>query len=133
MQQINSAYIVPDGDNNEKYLLFYLNDSKSDNMDANHSLRFYFPDKVGTYTIAKDQDIKFSISVNIQPDHDHLARYNTDTLNVIIDSITSTRVSGTFSGTFTLSPDTPRAEKKEVTVTEGKFDIPLATSKIIPS
>jgi hypothetical protein len=41
-------------------------------------------------------------------------------------------VTGTFSGKFTLSSDTPNGTKKEVTVTDGKFDIPFSTGNIKP-
>jgi hypothetical protein len=32
-----------------------------------------------------------------------------------------------------LSPDFPNVKKLTVTVSDGKFDIPLATSKLFPS
>jgi hypothetical protein len=64
----------------------------------------------------------------------HLARYlEADGFAVTITSLTAARVAGVFSGKMTLSPDTPNAPKKTVTVTDGSFDIPMATSKLVPS
>jgi|SRR5579864_2049094 len=127
MQQQNAAYIVPSGTDNAATLLFYLFDSKVPNdPNFSHSFRFQLPKGVGLAS-------KAYLTLNVILDPNHSARYNTSTAVITITSLTATRVSGTFSGTMALSPDTPNAPKKEVTVTEGKFDIPMATSKLIPS
>ena len=53
--------------------------------------------------------------------------YNDNPLTVTITSISPTRVSGTFSGTYTLAVSGLDA-KKTVQVTDGKFDIPFSNS-----
>jgi hypothetical protein len=51
---------------------------------------------------------------------------------VTITTVSSTRVSGIFSGELTLSNDTPRGNKKEITLSDGKFDVPFSTGNIRP-
>ena len=53
--------------------------------------------------------------------------YNDDGLTITINSISATRVSGTFSGKYKAPANAPSA-KPEVEVTDGKFDIPFSTS-----
>jgi hypothetical protein len=49
---------------------------------------------------------------------------------VTITRISSSRVTGTFSGKFSVPHDTPNVPKTEIVITDGKFDIPLATLKV---
>jgi len=137
LQQRNAAYIVPVGSNNDKEVMFWLFDTKDGADDAkfSHSIKLYVPDKAATFPINEHSPYHstYGMTLNIILDDTHSARYYTKDITVTITSLTSSRVSGTFSGTLQISPDTPNAPKKEVTVSDGKFDIPMATSKIIPS
>ena len=126
MQQQNAAHTIPAGDNKPAYLIFYLFDSKvPDDPNFKHSFRLYVPKQLGS---ASDGHL----TLNIILDADHVARYSTSTPSITISNLSATRVSGTFSGKMTVSPDTPNVPKQQVNVTEGKFDIPMATSNIIP-
>jgi hypothetical protein len=126
MQQQNAAYTVPSNGSRPAYLLFYLFDTQAPNdPHFSHSFRVYLPKQVGTATDA-------DLTLNVILDADHSARYNSSTPSITITSLTATRVSGTFSAKMKASPDSSNASKQEVEVTEGRFDIPMATSKIIP-
>jgi hypothetical protein len=127
LQQNNAAYSIPDPKGGEPNLLFWLFDTKHpDDQDFKYSMRIYLPDKVGTTNSAY-------ISANIVLSKDHFARYSTSKGTVSITSITSKRVSGTFSANkMSVSPDTPNVPHPQIAITDGKFDIPFATSKIYP-
>jgi hypothetical protein len=126
MQQQNAAYTIPSGGSQPAYLLFYLFDTKAaDDPHFSHSFRVYVPKQVGTASNAH-------LNLNVILDTDHSARYDSSTPSITISSLTASRVSGTFSAKMVVSPDTPNAPKQQVTVTEGRFDIPMATSTIIP-
>jgi hypothetical protein len=126
MQQENAAYTILNGPDNAPTLLFYLFDAKvPDDPNFSHSLRFQLPKQVGTAS-------KAYLGLNVILDPTHVAKYNASNPVITITSLTATRLSGTFSGKMSVSPDTPNAPKKEVTVTDGKFDIPMATSKLSP-
>ncbi len=58
------------------------------------------------------------------------AQYYSKEAEVTITSISSSRVSGTFSGKFSVPHNTPNVPKTEIIITNGKFDIPLATLKV---
>ena len=136
LQQRNAAYQVP-GSANEKTLLFYLFDTKNGADDAKftHSMRFYLPYKEGARHIDRSSPDhgRYGITVNLVPDDNHAYRYSEAGIDVTITAIAASHVTGTFSGKFSVSPDSPNAPKSEITVTDGKFDIPMATSKLIPS
>jgi hypothetical protein len=136
LQQRNAAYQVP-GSAGEKTLLFYLFDTKDGADDAKftHSMRFYLPYKEGAKHIDRSSPDhgRYGITVNLVPDDNHAYRYSEAGIDVTFTAITASHVTGTFSGKFTVSPDSPNAPKSEITVTDGKFDIPMATSKLIPS
>jgi hypothetical protein len=88
-------------------------------------MRIYLPDKIGSTNSAY-------ISANIVLSKDHFARYSTSKGTVTI-TITSKRVSGTFSADkMPVSPDTPNVPHPQIAITDGKFDIPFATSKMFP-
>jgi hypothetical protein len=126
MQQQNAAYTIPSSGSQPAYLLFYLFDTKApDDPHFSHSFRVYVPKQAGTASNGQ-------LTLNVILDSDHSARYGSSTPSITISSLTPTRVSGTFSATMMVSPDTPNAPKQQVTVTEGRFDIPMATSTIIP-
>lgn len=126
LQQQNAAHIIPGNGNGPDYLLFYLFDTKTpDDINFRHSFRVYLPKKPGPASDAH-------LTLNVILDADHSARYNSSTPSITISSLTAARVSGTFSATMTLSPDTPNAPKQKVVVTEGQFDVPMATVNVIP-
>ena len=136
-QQYNAAY-TQDVDKG-KSLLFKLTNIKSADPLASftRSLRFSIPDKSGNMVFGHDEDA-WGIQVNIIPEKvgDALpiatAQYNSDSIVVNITNLSSTRVSGTFSGKFMLSPDTPKGGKDFINITDGKFDIPMSTTHNIP-
>ena len=110
-----------------KELLFYLNDAKSaeTTSDFAHALRFAIPYKTGTVSFGPDED-GWGIEVDIKPDKDHQATYFSDSFTVNVSSLSATRTAGTFSGKFKLSEDAFSSDyKKEIEVTDGKFDIPM--------
>ena len=126
MQQQNTAYRIPNGGSGPPTLLFLLYDTKTPgDPNFSHSFRFQLPAATGPASNAH-------VTLNLILDSTHTARYNTSTPTITITSLTATRVSGTFSAKMAVSPDTPNAPKREITVTNGMFDIPMATSKIIP-
>jgi hypothetical protein len=128
MQLQNTAFIYPTADNSGKRLLFFLYSDKKGN-DA-YSFRFSVPDKTGSFTKNLHDSQPFDISIDFLGGD--LSRYSAESVTVNITSVTTSRVAGTFSGKFSLSNDTPNGIKKEVTVTDGKFDIPFSTGNIKP-
>ena len=128
LQLENTAFIYPTADSSGKKLLFFLHSDKK--ADMAYSFRFSVPDKTGTF-IKKDRDDQpFDISLDfLGGDH---SRYGAEDVTVNISSVTSTKVTGTFSGKFLLGVDTPNGTKKEVTVTDGKFDVPFSTGNLRP-
>ena len=136
-QQYNAGYTT-DVDKG-KSLQFKLTNIKSDDPLASftRSLRFSIPDKSGNMTFGHDEDA-WGIQVNIIPEKvgDNFpiatAQYNSDSITVNITGLSPTRVSGTFSGKFMISPDTPKGGKDNIYVTDGKFDIPMSTTHNMP-
>lgn len=98
--------------------------TKNSRNEYNYAFKLSFPEATGKKTVAPDSsdDEKYGITVIINTDPAHMMKYDEDSLTLEITSITKTEVSGTFSGKF--SADT-RTGKKEITVTDGKFDIPI--------
>lgn len=136
-QQYNAAYTT-DVDKG-KSLQFKLTNIKTDESLASftRSLRFSIPDKSGNMTFGHDEDA-WGIQVNIIPEKTGdafpvaTAQYNSDSITVNITNLSSTRVSGTFSGKFMLGPDTPKGGKDFINITDGKFDIPMSTTHNMP-
>ena len=98
-------------------------------------MRFWIPPATGTHTQKGYTEHSCDCSVTLNQgiaSGQQLARYNSDTMTITVTSMTPARVAGTFSGSFTLSGDTPRAPKKRVTIADGKFDLPMSTSKMTP-
>lgn len=120
--QSNEAHIVAVDQGKE--LLFYLSDPKSPNTQGVHSLRFAVPDKTGSSSFGPDED-GWGIEVDIIVTEGHTARYNSDSFTIDITNLSDTRVSGTFSGKFSLNGNITDTDKKEIEVTDGKFDIPM--------
>jgi hypothetical protein len=124
--QSNAAYI--DDVDEGKELLFYLSDSKSTGSRGIHSLRFSVPDKMGNESFGHEEN-GWGIEVDILVNKQHTARYNSDSFTINITTLSATRVSGTFSGKFSLHGNIDDTDKKEIEVTDGKFEIPISTRK----
>ncbi|MEO8852434.1 MAG: hypothetical protein ABI359_01555 [Ginsengibacter sp.] len=125
MQWYNTGSIVDVEQGKE--LLFYLSDAKSVETAAifSHALRFAIPYKTGTVSFGPDED-GWGIEVDIKPDKDHQATYFSHSFTVNVSTLSSTRTAGTFSGKFKLREDALSPNyKKEIEVTDGKFDIPM--------
>jgi hypothetical protein len=127
MQMENAAFLIPDNNGGEPTLGFWLNDIKTaaDDTQPTYALKFLLPKKMGPAT-------KAYLGIDINLDKTHSANYYSSHPTIVITSLDAARVAGTFSGTFKLSPDTPNVPKREIAITDGKFDIPFATSKLIP-
>jgi hypothetical protein len=126
LQQNNVAHLVPKENGAAPTLRLWLFDTKTpDDQDFKHSLRIEVPGKVGA-------NEKTHLSAHIILSQDHSGSYYSDNASVTILTLTATRVTGTFSGKFRNSPDTPNV-KPEITVIDGKFDVPMATNKLYPT
>ena len=134
MQTQNTAFIYPPQNNKPQTVLFLLYSTKKG--DDYYSFRFSLPDKEGVYHATKGTYEESHSSVRLDfnlKSADNYARYNEDSVTVTIDKITSSRISGTFSGALTLSDDTrSKPYKSQVIVTDGKFDIPFSTGNVRP-
>ena len=134
MQIQNTAFIYPPQNNKPQTVLFLLYSTKKG--DDYYSFRFSLPDKEGVYHAARGTYNESHSSVRLDynlKSTKYYPRYDEDSVTVTIDKITSSRISGTFSGILKLSDDT-RAEtyKNEVMITDGKFDIPFLKGNIRP-
>jgi len=116
---INAAFHLT-GDSNGQ-IFFML----ADVSDPEQKLSFQIPGKTGN-TIISNNPPHFSYEGLVLKG---FVTYIDDPVTVNIISISSTRVSGTFTGTYSLeNPTTGGNVKKTIEVTEGKFDIPFSTS-----
>jgi hypothetical protein len=102
---------------------FFLNDVYDDNSSTfAHSLRFAIPPKTGATQLTPGGDDGGHVELFISKGSDGAYTiYGNEAFTVAVNSITPTRVSGTFSGNVK-STATPA---EELTITDGKFDIPL--------
>jgi hypothetical protein len=112
---LNAAFHMKGED---KHLFFMLCDPDN----PVQKLNFDVPAKVGSTTVAILPKYAFEGYVNKD-----FAAYDDDGVTITINSISDTRVSGTFSGTYKAEGNYPKA-KPSVVVTDGKFDIPFSTS-----
>jgi hypothetical protein len=120
--QTNAAYI--DDVDEGKELLFYLSDTKKAYTQGFHLLRFSVPAKAGISSFGPEEN-GWGIEVDIIVNKDHTARYNSDSFTINVNTLSATRVSGTFSGKFSLNGNINDTDKKAIEVTDGKFDIPM--------
>ena len=117
-QNINAAFHLT-GDNKGQ-IFFRL----SDMNDIGNKLMFQVPAKEGTTTVNDTPD--YSYEGYITSDFE---TYIDDPIMVTINSISSSRVSGTFSGKYTIQEGSGNSNSKQtIEVTDGKFDIPFSTS-----
>lgn len=106
-----------------KSVAFFLNDASTDNDDVTypHSIRFVVKAITGTQQVIADED-HWSVQLFVSSGGSYIV-YGGEAFTITITNISASRVSGTFSGKFKIA--TPGAGKEELTVTDGKFDIPL--------
>ncbi len=134
LQLNNTAFIYPAQGNNDKYILFNLLSTK--NGQDFYGIRFYTPDKEGEFNVANAKKEGYRCSIRLDfnlRSADNFAIYSGDSVAVNISTITSSGISGTFSGEFKLS-DLSRSKpyKMQIAVTDGKFDIPFSTGNLRP-
>ena len=134
LQLRNTAFIYPAQDNHDKYILFDLNSDKQG--DDFYGFRIYTPDKEGAFTMAEGKKNGYRCSVRLDYNlrsKDNFAVYTGDSVTVTIDKISSTGISGSFSGSCGLSDLTRSKQyKMRIQVTDGKFEIPFSTGNIRP-
>jgi hypothetical protein len=134
LQLTNTAFVYPAQGANDKYLLFdLLSDKKGDDF---YGFRFYSPDKEGAFTVenAKKDGYRCSVRLDFNlKSVDNFAFYMGDSVTVVIRTVSSTGISGTFAGEFKLS-DLSRSKpyKNKVSVTNGEFNIPFSTGNLRP-
>ncbi|HEY1870793.1 MAG TPA: hypothetical protein VGG71_07020 [Chitinophagaceae bacterium] len=128
LQLSNTVFIYPKIDHKPETILFDLMSTKKG--DDYYFFRCTFPNKEGIYNKSPgDKTCSCSIVLDFDlKSSDNFARYDGQTLIVNIQKITSSRLQGTFSGTFSLSADTrSKVYKNQVTIADGKFDIPFSS------
>ncbi len=120
IQVSNIAYIQSSGTTTN--MQFFLNDVYDDNTSTYaHSLRFTIPAKTGATQLAPGQDnghVELFVSKGTDGAYDV---YGNEAFTVTVMDITSTRVSGTFSGKLKLAS----GPADDLAIADGKFDIPL--------
>jgi hypothetical protein len=114
---LNAAFRIKD-DNGVK-IFFMLADPDN----PVQKLNFELPDKEGSATISILP--KYSFEGYVTKDW---IPYLDDGVTVNVTSVSTTRVSGTFSGTYQLEKGKSPTAKPTIQVTDGKFDIPFSTS-----
>jgi hypothetical protein len=116
----NIAYIQKSGQTTN--LQFFLNDGLEKNSsNFAHSLRFTVPAKTGTIQLTADQDnghVELFVSTGSESNY---TIYGNESFTVTVSDISPTRVSGTFSGK--MKPASTPGD--ELTIADGKFDIPV--------
>jgi hypothetical protein len=125
---MNNAAFITKSDNGDK-LSFFLGDAYQKNTETfAHSLRFAIPDKTGAVTLTPDED-NWSVQLFLGNNKDDkYVLYANENFSATVTNISATRVSGTFSGQLKLVESTG-AGKSELAVTDGKFDIPIRSTK----
>jgi hypothetical protein len=131
LQQVNSAFIYDDGDSAKK-LLVNLAAWKNPDDKATHYIRMWTPATSGTWTVTRQSPLHYRYSAYVDYAIGSMSRFNAESFTITITSISANRVTGKFSGHFGLSDDTPSGPKKTVEITDGVFDLPIATSKVRP-
>ena len=118
----NIAYIQKSGQTTN--IQFFLNDRIENNSDNfAHSLRFTIPAKTGTTQLTAGQDnghVELFVSTGSESKY---TIFGNELFTVTVSGISSGRVTGTFSGK--MKPAT--APGDELTIADGKFDIPVGT------
>jgi hypothetical protein len=116
----NIAYIQNSGPTTN--MQFFLNDVYDANTSTvAHSLRFAIPAKTGTTQLTPSHDnghVELFVSKGTDGAYDV---YGNEVFTVTVTDITTARVSGTFSGKVKLAT----ASADDLSIDDGKFDIPL--------
>lgn len=116
---------VTKSNGNSDMLSFFLNDAYKDETVA-HSLRFEIPDKTGTVALTAGEDNGHVELFLGSGGEGKYVVYGNEAFTVTVTNVSSTRVSGTFSGQEKLVESTGTGTGKSVlTITDGKFDIPV--------
>ena len=124
----NVAAVTQAGSGNK--VSFFLNDVYTDDKETfSHSLRFAIPGKTGTVALTAD-DNNFSVQLFLATGVDaKYIIYANESFSVTVTNISATSVSGTFSGKVKLAEGQTATGKNELTITDGKFDIPVHANK----
>jgi hypothetical protein len=122
---MSNVAAVTKSDGNPDKLSFFLNDAYKENTETvAHSLRFEIPDKTGTVALTAGGDGGFVELFLATSEEGKYVVYGNEPFTVTVTNISSTRVSGTFSGKVKIAPGQSQG-KDEFTITDGKFDIPV--------
>jgi hypothetical protein len=119
--QTNNIAWVSQSDKRKK-VQFFLSDGYSEKASTfAHSLRFAIPAKTGSVEMRPDDD-NWSVQLFVGAGQDgQYAMYGNDVFTITVTGISSTRVTGTFSGKVKPFTGTDAA----LNITDGKFDLPL--------
>jgi hypothetical protein len=116
----NIAYIEKSGQTTN--VQFFLNDGMENNSsNFAHSLRFAVPAKTGTIQLTAGDDnghVELFVSTGSESKY---TIYGNESFTVTVGDISATHVSGTFSGKMKAAS----APGDELTIADGKFDIPV--------
>lgn len=117
-QNINAAFHLT-GDNKGQ-VFFRLSDMNN----IGDKLQFQVPGKVGATTFSVSPTYSYGGYTTSD-----FANYIDDPVTVNVTSISASRISGTFSGRYSLQKGSGNSNSKQtMEVTDGKFDIPFSTS-----
>jgi hypothetical protein len=117
-QNINAAFHLTG--NNKGQIFFRLSDMNN----TGDKLMFQVPAKEGSTTFKVSPTYSYGGYTTSD-----FATYIDDPVIVTINSISSSRVSGTFSGKYTLQKGSGNSKSKQtIEVKDGKFNIPFSTS-----
>ena len=124
LQTSNIASVTKSSDNSNE-LVFFLNDAEKENTDAvSHSLRFTIPGKTGNVALTAGED-HWNVELFLATGQEgKYVIYGNEAFNITVTNISTSRVSGTFWGKEKIAPGQSQG-KNEVTITDGKFDIPV--------
>ena len=117
-ENINAAFHLTGDDKGQ--IFFRLSDMNN----IGDKFQFQVPGKTGSTTFSVTPTYSYAGYAT-----SNFATYLDNPLTVTVNSITSSRISGIFSGTYTLQKGSGDANTKQtIEVTDGKFDIPFSTS-----
>ena len=122
---VSNVAVVTKSNGNPDKLSFFLNDAYKDKTETvSHSLSFEIPDKTGAVALTPGSD-NGHVELFLATDEEgKYVMYGNESFNVTVNNVSSTRVSGTFSGKVKLGKNAGTG-KSEITITDGKFDIPV--------
>ncbi len=122
---MSNVAAVTKSDGKPDMLSFFLNDAYEDNTETvSHSLRFEIPDKTGNVALTSGGDNGHLELFLGTGEEGKYVVYGNEDFNITITNISTSHVSGTFSGKVKLAQGQGQG-KDEPTITDGKFDIPV--------